>query len=299
MVDVRRLRLLHELSRRGTIAATAQALGFTPSAVSQQLGVLEREAGVPLLERDGRRVVLTPAARALVVRTGRILDELAAAAADLDAAATTVAGEVRVGAFPSAALRLVVPAVRELRARHPHVEVALWEIDPAEGLQLLHAGTLDVLVDYAYDLTTPLPDGGLRFLPLLTDPVLVAVPDAHPHTGPVELAALASERWVAGLPGTPFGTLVQRACRAAGFEPDIVHRSREFGVQQALVAAGMGVALLPALGRTGDGPDVRFLPLRSPAIARRVRATARRGALRRPTVAAVVRALRTAALKAL
>src|SRR5918992_5209314 len=122
MLDLRRLRLLSELSRRGTIAEVARVVGYTPSAVSQSLAQLEREVGVALLERDGRRVRLTPAAAGLVARADRVLAELDAAAAELAAEHGTVTGTVVIGAFPSAAARLAVPAVRELHARQRELE---------------------------------------------------------------------------------------------------------------------------------------------------------------------------------
>lgn len=294
MMDVRRLRLLCELSFRGTIAATAQALDYTPSAVSQQLAVLEREAGVSLLERDGRRVILTPAALRLVERARHVIDDLESARAELHADREHIDGEVRVGAFPSAALALVVPAMAGLAARHPNLVPAVRETDPDEGIQLLRGGALDLLVAYEYDLLTPIPDGGMERLSLLNDPLLIAVPPDHRLAGRsrVVMSELADERWVAGLPGTPFGTLTQRAGRAAGFEPRIVHRAREFALQRALVAAGLGIALVPTLARAQADTQVVYLRVRSPAIVRRVQLLARQGAGRRPAVATCITALR-------
>jgi DNA-binding transcriptional LysR family regulator len=285
MLDVRRLRLLCELSQRGTVAATARALAYTPSAVSQQLAALERETGVALLERDGRRVLLTPAAHDLVERARRILDDLDAAETALRASTTTVEGVVRIGAFPSAAVRLVVPAAHALAICHPGVQVGFHEIDPDDGVALLRSGGLDVLVAYEYDLLTPILSGGLESIHLLDDPVLAAVPPAHrlATVAALDLAELADERWVAGLPTTTFGALVRRACRAAGFEPSITHRAREFAIQEALVAAGLGVALLPALGRT-NLTDAHYARLRSPTVVRRVHALLRSGSRRRPAV---------------
>jgi DNA-binding transcriptional LysR family regulator len=296
MLDVRRLRLLCELSQRGTVAATARALAYTPSAVSQQLAALEREAGVVLLERDGRRVLLTPAAHDLVERARRILDDLDAAEAALHASASTVEGTIRIGAFPSAAVTLVVPATRALTIRHPGVQVSFYEIDPDDGVALLGSGGLDMLVAYDYDLLTPTPSGGLESIHLLDDPILAAVPPTHrlATVAALDLAELATERWVAGLPATTFGALVHRACRAAGFEPIIAHRAREFAIQEALVAAGLGVALLPALGRT-NLTDTHYARLRSPTVVRRVHALLRGGSRRRPAVDATTAQLIAAA----
>src|SRR5689334_9160471 len=144
MLDVKRLRLLTELSRRGTIAAVARVVGYTPSAVSQSLAQLEREAGVALLERDGRRVRLTPAAHALVARADRILRELDAAEAELAAEHEAVRGTVAIGAFPSAGALLVVPALHGLHERHPELTCTVREHEPEDGIPLLRTGEIDI-----------------------------------------------------------------------------------------------------------------------------------------------------------
>src|SRR5918992_3421283 len=186
MLDVRRLRLLGELSRRGTIAEVAKAVGYTPSAVSQSLAQLEREVGVALLERDGRRVRLTSAARGLVARTDRVLAELDAAAAELAAEHGVVGGSVVIGAFPSAATGLVVPAVRELRARHGELECTVREHEPEDGIPLLRSGALDVLVSERYDDVARAPAGGLEEHLLLSEPLLLVLPRDHPAPEPVD-----------------------------------------------------------------------------------------------------------------
>lgn len=293
MLDVRRLRLLLELSQRGTLAATARALGYSPSAVSQQLTALEREVGAVLLERDGRGVTLTAAAHALVRRTRRVIDELEAAEAELEAVAGLLAGVVRIAAFPTAIRALVAPAAGALRAAHPDIRLQVREADPEEGLELLRAGAIDLIIAYQYDLLGPLSDGGMVRLDLLQDPVRVALPAAHPlaRARSVALTALRDDEWVTGLPGTPFGLVVHRVCRHAGFEPRIVHRASEFGVQEALVASGIAVALLPELGRDVAVDDVAFVALERPAPTRHVFAVLRRGTELRPTVSATTAAL--------
>jgi DNA-binding transcriptional LysR family regulator len=140
MLDLRRLRLLSELSRRGTIAEVARVVGYTPCAVSQSLAKLEREAGVTLPERDGRHVRLTPAARALAARADRVLEELDAAEAELAAEEQTVHGEIVIGAFPSAAAGVVVPAVVELAESHPELGCTVREHEPEDGIPLLRSG---------------------------------------------------------------------------------------------------------------------------------------------------------------
>jgi DNA-binding transcriptional LysR family regulator len=286
MLDVRRLRLLAELSRRGTIAAVARTVGYTPSAVSQSLAQLEREVGVALLERDGRRVRLTPAASQLVERADRVLAELDAAEHELAAQHESVQGSVVIGAFPSAAVSLVVPAVRELAARYRELEVTVREHEPEDGIPLLRAGELDLLISESYDDIPPAPAGGLELHPLMIEPMLLVLPPDSPATSPGDLAGAS---WIGGLPGTQFATMVERVGRDAGFTPRIVHRADDQTLHLALVEAGLGVGLLPALACPPDRA-VRSVPLEQPR--RHVTALARRGAARRPAVAAVLEAMR-------
>jgi molybdate transport repressor ModE-like protein len=290
MLDVRRLRLLRELSRHGTIAAAARVAGYTPSAVSQSLARLEDEVGATLLERDGRRVRLTPAAQGLVGRTERILAELDAAEAELAVEREVVRGDVVIGAFPSAAGRLVAPAVMELRERYPELSCSVREHEPEDGVPLLRSGQLDLLVSEGYDDVDRAPVGGLVSHLLMTEPLLLVLPRTHPAGDPVPLAALADAPWIAGVAGTQFAPVVERTCRAAGFAPRVVHRADEAFLLQALVAAGLGVALLPALACV-ESDGVRFAEAIPAPPRRHVFALARRGAERRPAVRAILDAL--------
>jgi DNA-binding transcriptional LysR family regulator len=290
MLDLRRLRLLSELSRCGTIAEVAKVVGYTPSAISQSLAQLEREAGVTLLERDGRRVRLTPAARGLVARTDSVLAELDAAEAELAAEHQAVRGTVVVGAFPSAAAHLVVPAVLELSERHPELSCAVREHEPEDGIQLLRSGELDLLVSESYDEVATAPTGGLEVYPLLTEPLLLALPAGWQ---PAPLAQLRDAPWIAGLAGTQYAAAVEHACRAAGFEPRFVHRADEAAVLHGLVAAGLGVALIPALAYT-QSESVQIVEATPAPPRRHVSALARRGAARRPALAATLSALQAA-----
>ena len=291
MLDLRRLRHLSELARRGTIAEVARAVGYTPSAISQSLLQLEREVGVTLLERDGRRVRLTPAAHGLVARTERALAELDAAEAELAAEQETVRGRVVVGAFPSAAARLVIPATLELGRRHPELAVHVREHEPEDGIGLLRAGELDLLVSERYEGVEPAPAGGLEEHLLLTEPLLLALAEGDVDE-PVPLTAYRDAAWIGGLAGTQFAVAVEQACRAAGFTPRIVHRADEATVIQALAASGLGVGFVPALACTGTEP-VRYAEASPAPPARLVHALVRGGAARRPAVAAVLRELGT------
>ncbi len=291
MLDLRRLRHLSELARRGTIADVARAVGYTPSAISQSLLQLEREVGVALLERDGRRVRLTPAAHGLVARTERALAELDAAETELAAEQRTVRGRVVVGAFPSAAARMVIPATLDLARRHPELSVHVREHEPEDGIGLLRAGELDLLVSERYEGVEPAPAGGLEEHLLLTEPLLLALPDAEGRDGSVSLAAYRDAAWIGGLGGTQYAVAVEQACRAAGFAPRIVHRADEATVIQALAASGLAVGFLPALACTGAA-RVRYVEVSPAPPARLVSALVRRGAARRPALAAVLGALR-------
>ena len=290
MLDLRRLRLLSELARRGTIAEVARGVGYTASAVSQSLSQLEREVGLALLERDGRRVRLTPAARALVARTDRVLAELDAAEAELAAEQQTVRGEVVIGSFPSAATGLVVPAAGELARRHPDLSCSVREHEPEDGIALLRSGELDLLVSESYGDVESAPTGGLASHLLLDEPLRLVL-QAGGRSDPVPLAELAEAAWIIGHAGTQFAAAVELACRSAGFAPRVAHRADDALLIHALVASGAGVALLPALACCG-AEGVRYARAVPEPPSRHVWALARRGAERRPGVAAALEALR-------
>ena len=308
MLDVRRLRLLGELSRRGTIAEVAKAVGYTPSAVSQSLQQLERETGVALLERDGRRVRLTAAAHRLVARSDRVLAELDAAEAELAAEHGAVRGSLVIGAFPSAAAWLVAPAIRDLRLRHADLVCTVREHEPEDGIALLRSGELDILVSESYEDVPPAPVGGLEQHLLVSEPLLLVLPadradsadhDAadpadHATADPVDLRTLRDAAWIGGLPGTQFDPALELACRRAGFEPRFEHRADDMGLYQALAGAGLGVGLLPALACRG-AEGVRYARATPSPPRRLVSALVRRGAGRRPALAATLDALRRSA----
>ena len=290
MLDLRRLRLLSELARHGTIAEVASVVGYTPSAISQSLAQLEREAGVPLLERDGRRVRLTPAAHGLVATTDRVLAELDAAEAELAAEHATVRGEIVVGAFPSAAAGRVVPAIAALAARHPELSCTVREHEPEDGIPLLRSGALDLLVSESYDDVRSAPAGGLEAHLVLSEPLLLVVPAGDRAPEPVALETQRDATWVGGLQSTQFAAALEAACRAAGFAPRVVHRADDARLIETLVAAGLGIALLPELACTGAS-EVAYRAVTPAPPRRHVWALARRGATRRPALAATLGAL--------
>ncbi|MQS11818.1 LysR family transcriptional regulator [Streptomyces kaniharaensis] len=286
MLDVRRLRLLRELAHLGTIAAVAEALSFSPSAVSQQLSVLEKEAGVPLLERTGRRVALTPAGRNLVRHAEAVLARLEQADAELAHARQGLAGPLRIGTYPSAA-RAIIPAVlAELAGWHPDLEPMVTEVDPAAVAAALRAGELDIALVHEYDLVPADPEPGLAVTrPVFTEPMYLAA------RKPGTVAEQRTAPWILSPRGTLCHTMAVRACESAGFAPRIRHQIDDFTTVLALVAAGQGVALVPHLGTAQPPPGVVLTRL---PMYRRTRAAFRAGAGSHPAISAFVSALHTA-----
>jgi DNA-binding transcriptional LysR family regulator len=293
MLDVRRLRLLRELAHRGTIAAVAEALTFSPSAVSQQLSVLEREAGVPLLERTGRGVTLTPAGRKLVEHTEVVLERLEQAAGDLADSREGLAGPVRIGTFPSAARTIVASALILLAREHPALEPCVEEIDPADVGDALRAGELDVALVHEYDFVPAEDAPGMDTEPLLSEPLFLASPrDSFVawDTGEADpIRRWRTAPWILAKPRTMCHTMAVRVCQANGFTPSARHHVDDFATVLVFVAAGQGVALVPQLGAADppDGVVLTRLPL-----SRRTEIACRQGARRHPAVAAFTSAVR-------
>jgi DNA-binding transcriptional LysR family regulator len=298
MLDVRRLRLLRELHERGTVTAVAEALAYTPSAVSQQLATLEREAGVPLVERQGRRLRLTDAGRVLVEHAAAVIARLELAESDLAAAAgDEAAGRVRVAAFQTAASGLVLPLLGTLRERHPRLRLELLEMEAEEGLELLRRGEVDLVLAEEYDFAPRSRDPGLVLSAICRDPLVLVLPEAHPlvaaHPETVPIAALAGEAWATPRSGTAFEESMVRACRVyGGFEPERLHRSNDLAVLEQLVAAGEAIALFPSLGRPGRTPGVAVRRPAEAPLERSIFIAVRRASAGRATLAAVAEALR-------
>ena len=290
MLDVHRLRLLRELARRKTIAAVADALSYTASAVSQQLAVLEREAGVPLLERAGRGVRLTAAARTLVAHADAVLNELERAEAALSAARGEVTGTLRVGAFPSAARIILPPALVTLGRTHPGLELTVEEIDPADAAESLRANRLDAALTHDYDLVPVPEDPALQSTVVLSEPMYVAS-GAPPTDEATPLVEFRGANWVLGTPETQCRLATERICQSAGFQPRIRHQVNDFLTVLALVAAGQGVSVVPHLATLDAPPGVTFSRL---PIMRRIQVTHRRGAEQQPAVATFCTAVEAA-----
>ncbi|MEV8536025.1 LysR family transcriptional regulator [Streptomyces sp. NPDC051211] len=292
--DIKKLRILRTLNEQGTVTATAEALMMTPSAVSQQLTNLAKQLGVPLLEAQGRRVRLTGAAHLVLRHAEAVFAQLERADAELAGYLAGEAGEVRVGAFSTAVPALVVPAVAALRLTHPGVEVRVRETDAGEAYELLSAGAVDLALSLAAHAPTA-RDPRFTRIPLLADPLDVALPPDHPlATAPdLHLADLSSEPWIYGGSG-PWSEITRTACEAAGFVPEQAHSAAGWTAILALVEAGMGVALIPRMAASrATGVTIRALPHDRPI--RHVIAATRRGADAAPAVARVLEALRALA----
>jgi DNA-binding transcriptional LysR family regulator len=295
-LNLDRLRVLHAISHHGSVSAAADALHVTTSAVSQQMAKLERETGQRLLAKNGRGVRLTDAGRLLCEHAERILSQVELAHADLEAQHGQVVGELLIGAFATAARGLFPGTLAALRARHPRLGVRLREMEPTDALRDLERGDIDlaVVLDW-YNRPLALP-GGLARQPLFDDVADVALPADHPLAGraEVDLEDFVDDPWISWPPGAICHEWLMFTLRGKGIEPRIVHTASEHHTQLALIAAGLGVAVAPRLGRDPVPPGVVLVPVRH-SITRRVYAVWRAGADRRPSVRAAVTALRETA----
>ncbi|WP_281155087.1 LysR family transcriptional regulator [Streptomyces sp. HYC2] len=295
MLNLERLRTLDALARHGSVSGAAEGLHVTTSAVSQQMAKLEREVGQQLLAKNGRGVRLTDAGRLLAEHATRILSQVKLAQADLEAQRGQVVGELRLGAFPTAARGLFPAALCHLRDRHPSLRVHTAEMEPAAAVRAVLRGDVDlsVVLDW-YNKPLPVPDG-LSRAAILDDPADVAVPAAHPHADRTEadLEDFADDDWVTWGEAQFCDEWLLDTLRSKGVEPRIAHRAEEHATQLALVAAGLGVCVAPRLGRGPLPAGVRTVPVRQ-VVRRHVYAVWRADADRRPSIRAAVDALRTA-----
>jgi len=297
MLDLHRLRLLREVHGRGTVHAAARALGYSPSAVSQQLAVLEREAGTVLLERTGRNVRLTDAGQVLVRHAIALLEGVEAAEADLaTVAAGRAAGAVRVSAFQSATLSIVAPAVRALAASDPDIRVEVVEAEVEQAVPALRLHQYDVAIGDEYDDLPRPVHTDLRRERLLREGLRVVLPADHPEAGAdqVPLSRLAALAWAGCQPGTGHRSMQLRACRQyGGFEPDVRYSSDDFLIQLAMVRTAGAGALLPELVLDHGGAGLAVRPLAEAPLGREVYLVTRQA--RTPAVEAVAAALHAVA----
>ncbi|MFG3093435.1 LysR family transcriptional regulator [Streptomyces sp. NPDC048202] len=293
MLDLQRLRALHAVSVHGSVGAAASALGYTPSAVSQQITKLERETRSVLLERDGRGVRLTAEARQLASAAQEMLAVMERAETELEQRRGVPAGLLTVVAFASAARGLLPGVLAELAVRHPALDVRLSEVDPHLSVDMVAKGAVDLAVVHDWDIASlPLPPGVEQAV-LGDDPCTLLVPRTHPFAGrsSVRRAELGGQRWVCQPPGRVCHDWLVRTLREAGHTAEIVHQADEKPTLVALIAAGLGIGLVPRLGRGPLPPGAVELPL-DPAPVRRLYALWRTGASGRPAIVETVRALR-------
>jgi DNA-binding transcriptional LysR family regulator len=297
MIELRRLRALRELADRGTIAAAADALHLTPSAVSQQLAALEQEVGQALLTPNGRSVRLTPAAEAILAHADAVFSELERMDATLAALAAGERGTVRIGAFATGIRGLIVPAVRRLRERAPEIELRVQESEAPEVFNLLARGELDAAISMESDSAPRHDDERFVRVELMSDLLDVALPEDHPLSArsSVPLAALAGEPFVAPPRGWSCDDVIRVGCAAAGFAPAVAHRSADWTAVMAMVGAGLGVACVPRLAQDEPPPGVTLRPITGEPPCRHIFVACRRGSEEHPALRTVIQALQAVA----
>ncbi|MFE0674151.1 LysR family transcriptional regulator [Streptomyces sp. NPDC058867] len=292
MLDLQRLRALHAVSVHGTVGAAASALGFTPSAVSQQIAKLERETGTVLFEREGRGVRLTPEAHQLVAVADELLGIMERAEGELEQRRGEPSGRLTIAAFASAARGLLPGVLADLAVRHPALDARLSEVDPHLSVGMVAKGAVDMSVVHDWDISPLLLPPGVERAVIGDDHCTLLVPQGHQFAGrdAVRREDLGGQRWVCQPPGRVCHEWLMRTLRTAGHEPEIVHQADENPTLVALVAAGLGICLIPRLGR-GPLPDGVEEVALDPTPVRRLYALWRTRAARRPAIAETVRTL--------
>jgi DNA-binding transcriptional LysR family regulator len=296
MLNVARLRILKEVAYRGSFSAAAEALSYTQSAVSQQIATLEAEIGMTLLERHPRGVTLTAAGQTLVGHAEDILARIDAAESALAAISGLRGGRLRIGSFPTAGATLMPLAIARFRASYPDIELTLEEGEPEQIVPRLRTGELDLALVFEFEGSRLLGEGMMR-VELLEDPMYLALPREHPLAGRrrLRLEDLREEAWVQTSRTSACARHVVRCCHAAGYEPRVSFESDDYDTVQGLVAAGVGVALLPALALSGVREEIVVRALSPEPPVREVLAAAHGGARLLPAVPAMLGFLEQAA----
>ena len=295
MLDVRRLKVLREVAVTGSFSAAAEKLAFTQPAVSRQIATLEAEAGTQLVERNARGIRLTPAGELLVEHTETILDRLAAAETQLEQLVNLQGGTLRLGAPATANATLIPLAIRRFDDAHPEVELRLDEGVSRELLAGLVAGELDLAVITDAEAHLDIPDD-IELELLMDDPLHVALPRDHPLAGAPSLtmADLRDETWIEGRDRVCAAPLLAAAA-AAGYEPRICFESAQWLGKQGLVAAGLGVTLIPTLALATVREDIVIRSLGEDAPARQVFSASLSCGYRNPAIEPMRRILRQVA----
>ncbi|MFD9907615.1 LysR family transcriptional regulator [Streptomyces sp. NPDC059063] len=297
MIDLRRLAVLRAIAHYGTVTAAAEALHLSPSAASQQVRRLSRDLGLPLLEPHGRRVRLAPAARVLLRHADRMEHYWQRAEAGLHATASAAPrGVLRLAGFPTAVSVLLAPLAARLMGEWPDLTVQVRESEPRDCFDLLFSGDADLAIVEATADNPPFGDGRFEQQPLLDDPFDLLTPGGHPLADrtAVTLQDLVHEPWIVGTPGSSARHVVLAACNSAGFTPDIVHQAIEWTVVAALVAHGLGIALVPHAAQLPPRLDLVRTPLTGTAQpSRRFLSVIRSGSRHHPAIAAALARLDT------
>jgi DNA-binding transcriptional LysR family regulator len=298
MLDVRRLRVLSEVAARGSFSAAAQALTLTQSAVSQHVAALEREVGLPLVERGTRPVELTEAGHALTRHATGIFARLDGAEQELGEIAGRRDGRLRFGSFPTALATFVPPAFAQFRRRHTEVTLTVVDDHLQRLIPRIEAGELDLALIYDHEALPEIAARDLERIPLFEDAFRAILPAGHRlarRRRSLELSHLAGEPWIGGAPTSAWFRVVVHACRQAGFAPRVGFASDDYVALQALVAAGLGVSVIPGLAVTHPLPGVEVRTLRSGAPVRRISAARPRDGYHGPAVTAMLDCLRATA----
>jgi DNA-binding transcriptional LysR family regulator len=294
MDDLRRLRVLREFRERGSITATARALHLTTSAVSQQLTGLSRHLGFPVTQPDGRRVVLTPRAQALLTHADTVFAHIERARHDLDSWDDITHGTVTIGAFPTAITGLLPRFLDDIRVAAPKLGIRLCEAEPPALFDQLDAGRLTVALAVSFAGSPATTDPRYHRVDLGADELDAALPGDHPLAAQdrLELTALAAEPWISGDGHGCCGAITATACAAAGFVPDVVHQTNDWQAVAQLVAHGHGVALIPRLAQRALPDGLVIRPIAGAAPRRRIFAAVPDGSQTSPVVDLVLSRLR-------
>ncbi len=297
MLNTARLKALLEVVEQGSFSAAADALSYSQSAVSQTIATLEGELGARLIERDRRGMRPTPAGAALARHAEGILARMEDAEAEVTAIAGGRGGRLRIASFPTAGATLVPQAVARFRAAHPGVEVGLAEGEAEEIAPRLRAGDFEIVLLFEFVGVGERLGAGMRRFELLDDPLHLALPAAHPlaRRRKLRLEDLREEAWIQTSASTPCARHVVRSCHAAGFEPRVSFESDDYQTVQGLVAAGVGVALIPQLALSTVRADIRIRALQPSSPVRKVFAATPRAAAVTPAVATMLDVLRETA----
>jgi len=285
--SLHRLHILREVDRHDGVTTAAHSLGYSPSAVSQQIAALEHEVGAPILERIGRRVRLTTLGRVVLEHAEIILDAEQDARAAVEQARDTLTVELTVGVFATVAAGLIPTILSDLATHHPQLNIRTREVDPEDALTDLRHGHLDLafLIDYP-QASEPWP-ASLTMVPAGRDQLHLVAPAGQFAGGPVRLGDLAERDWIISGPHTYYGRAVRAACQQAGFELRIAHQVNEQATALAMVAAGLGVTLMSDLAQIFQPPGVDVLELQRP-IHRRLMIAHQTSARHRPAVPVIV-----------